>query len=64
MTVIAQDDHLTARAGPPVHEPNCKEKEVHRPIRSTNSGLGSAVFVLSSLARFVWIYMKYIHLCY
>ena len=50
--------------GSPVHEPNCKEKEVHRPIRSTNSGLGSAVFVLSSLARFVWIYMKYIHLCY
>ena len=41
--------------GPPVHEPNCKEKEVHRPIRSTNSGLGSAVFVLSSLARFFFV---------
>ena len=25
-----------------LYEPNCKEKEVHWPIRATNSGLGSA----------------------
>ena len=39
---------------------NYKKKEVHWPIRLTNSGLGSAYFVLSSLARFVWVCMKYI----
>ena len=38
--------------------------EIYWPIRLTNSGLGSAFFVLSSIARFVWVCMKYIHMRY
>ena len=47
-----------------LHEPNYKKKEVHWPSCSTNSGLRSAFFVLSFLARFVWVCMKYIHMHY
>ena len=44
-----------------LYEPNYKEKEVHWPIRKTNSELGSEFFALSSLARFGWVCMKYVH---
>ena len=47
-----------------LHEPHYKKKEVHWPSCSTNSGLRSAFFVLSFLARFVWVCMKYIHMHY
>ena len=47
-----------------LYEPNYKEKEVHWPIRKTNSGIGSEYFALSSLARFGWVCMKYIHIRY
>ena len=43
-----------------LHEPNYKEMEVLRLIRQTNSGLESAFFVLSSLARFVRVCIGYI----
>ena len=46
------------------YEPRYKKKVVHWPIRLTNSGLGSAFFVLSSLARFVWVCIKYIYMRY
>ena len=38
--------------------------EIYWPIRLTNSGLGSAFFVLSSFARFVWVCLKCIHMRY
>ena len=47
-----------------LHEPNYKKKEIYWPIRLTNSGLGSAFFVLSSFVRFVWVCIKYIHMRY
>ena len=47
-----------------LYEPNYKEKEVHWPIRKTNSGIGSEYFALYSLARFGWVCMKYIHIRY
>ena len=47
-----------------LYEPNYKEKEVHWPIRKTNSGIGSEYFALYSFARFGWVCMKYIHIRY